>query len=375
MASLWELLAAQSIKGEDDYNKNSPWMNSGRNVLNTPIQPKNNLEAILGPIALGLAGGAMQGYGKREANREAYQDYSNNPILQGLTGYGEETMPSDWTTKQGQQDLILNALKKQQIDDSAAALAAEKSKVLLALAGSDNPETQDLAIAELKENIGLGSTPTTPRQVETPSQVENLIDGIDTSVAKPTVGLGDRRRQLQRETGSIEMGDKLFEHEQKESKKELANKTEVAVTLEEVANVYDEASKVTQTKETLPGISYLTNEGAVLGGSKAVIMGFLQKFAKGNPSDKENAVLQQAMPKWYDSPERVLIKKEKMLVFLKLSAAGIPYLDGMEKAGMDVGDSSIRARETNVPGGDTSTTVSPKNPGESVPDYLKRTRK
>ena len=187
MASLWELLAAQSIKGEDEYNKNSPWMNSGRNVLNTPIQPKNNAEAILGPIALGLAGGAMQGYGKREASREAYQDYSNNPILKGLTGYGEETMPSDWTTKQGQQDLILNALKKQQIDDSAAALAAEKSKVLLALTKSDNPETQDQAVLELKENLGLGSTPTTPPQIETPPQVTEPLTESPTepSTASP----------------------------------------------------------------------------------------------------------------------------------------------------------------------------------------------
>jgi hypothetical protein len=337
-------LLAGNIGSEDEYIARDPFYAGAVRFNQTPIQPRTSAEAIWAPALQGLISGTMTGLAKRGGRESMYQDVRQllgserpdtyGPLTQAesLMDYSSPTAPQGWTGKIGQQAILSNLIAGQNL----SSINKDVNKFLLKTAfESDSLDDRDIAKAELQKRLGfnLGAV------------ASNGVGGLDTEVKTitPITGLGDRRRQLQRETGSMKVGDALFKEEQKVSKKEEAMLSEVKTTLKEVGAVYDEVSSITQTGGALPGVSLLTETGAKIGGTQAVIMGFLQKFAKGNPSDKENAVLQQAMPKWYDSPERVLIKKKKMLTFLELSASGTPYLEGMAKAGMDVPLSMITA--------------------------------
>lgn len=275
---------------------------------------------LLTGLGSGLLGGLSNDYQSRAKN--AYTDI----LLHG--GDKPDVLSQDVFDIANQQrekaDIFSKLIGAEKESSNASNREAAEIKGLVDIASSsDSLDDREFAkqILAKKYQIDLGGA----YPVATQGEVRGDV-----------VDLGERRKQLQRETGSIKLGDALFEKEQTESKKELATLEDTTNALSVVGSVYDEAKKV-KGVEAIPYVTApFTEGGATLGGSQAVIMGFLQKLAKGNPSDKENAVLQQAMPKFYDSPERIEIKKKKMLSFLKLAAGGAPYLEAMERAGMDV---------------------------------------
>jgi hypothetical protein len=126
-SSIYDLLMGKS---EQQYLAEDPFFRSGFGVSQgSGVAPRTNSEALLIPLLEGLAGGAMQGFGRSQARKTAYEDYKKNPLVSMLEGPAlPEQMPSGWNINDGQQDLIFKALQKQNADDIAQKEAEYAAK-------------------------------------------------------------------------------------------------------------------------------------------------------------------------------------------------------------------------------------------------------
>lgn len=141
MAGLAELLGGGSDSGIAPYLAENPYYIAGNN-LKVAAPPAS----ILGKGAMwtsalqNLLSGVLQGYGRREANRTAFSEYSQDPMLKNAsslkalladtgvdtssmlkTDYGASEVPSGWTPRVGAQDRnIAAALMQQQIEQKMA---------------------------------------------------------------------------------------------------------------------------------------------------------------------------------------------------------------------------------------------------------------
>lgn len=149
---LSSLLASQ-VPSEQQYYAEDPFYNAGKSILNYQFKPANKWEALLGPIAQGLVGGGILGYGQRNAAESAFDDARNSPYLApllenkvsnqfvgplqegdsyvapSLEAYLAEQAPDDFTPRKARNDILTGLLQTQQ----AQELAAEKQKSFLNL--------------------------------------------------------------------------------------------------------------------------------------------------------------------------------------------------------------------------------------------------
>ena len=141
MAGLAELLGGGSDGGIAPYLAENPYFIAGNN-LKVAAPPAS----ILGKGAMwtsalqNLLSGVLQGYGRREANRTAYEEYAQDPMLKNAsrlkaaladsgvdtssmlnTDYSSSEVPRGWSPRVGAQDRsIAGALMAQEIERAAA---------------------------------------------------------------------------------------------------------------------------------------------------------------------------------------------------------------------------------------------------------------
>lgn len=141
MAGLAELLGGGVDGGIAPYLAENPYFIAGNN-LKVAAPPASVLgKGAMWTSALqNLLSGVLQGYGRREANRTAFSEYSQDPMLKNAsslkalladtgvdtssmlkTDYGASEVPSGWTPRVGAQDRnIAAALMQQQIEQKMA---------------------------------------------------------------------------------------------------------------------------------------------------------------------------------------------------------------------------------------------------------------
>lgn len=127
MATLEQLLAG-SYGDSNDYLQRNPWAQAGAQIMQVQSQaPQTNAQAFSIPFIQGLLGGGLMGYGKKQATRQAYQDYAKNPMLQGT--YAADQMPEGWSADTGRADL-LQGLVRAEAEKKAAAETAKQAAAM-----------------------------------------------------------------------------------------------------------------------------------------------------------------------------------------------------------------------------------------------------
>lgn len=131
---IYEALAG-SVPSEEFYLQNNPLFRSGASVFQAPLpHATSNSEAIFGPLIQGLAGGALVGFGRDQAHRDAFTDAQANPLLNSLSAYAPgATMPEDWNPTKAKSDALLQALNMQQKQAEALQQIKEQSELVRAM--------------------------------------------------------------------------------------------------------------------------------------------------------------------------------------------------------------------------------------------------
>lgn len=125
MVDITQLLAG-SMQDENDYLAQSPYFLGGVNLAKQQVAPRNNTEAFLLPLLQGLGSGALMGYGRKQAQDEAFKEYKSSPFLSTLSGYQTEERPENWTPKQGKLDIYAALLANEQ--NQALEIEQQKAK-------------------------------------------------------------------------------------------------------------------------------------------------------------------------------------------------------------------------------------------------------
>mgnify|MGYP000913947023 FL=1 len=125
MVDITQLLAG-SMQDENDYLAQSPFFLGGVNLAKQQVAPRNNTEAFLLPLLQGLGSGVLMGYGRKEAQDEAFKEYKSSPFLSALSGYQTEERPENWTPRQGKLDIYAALLANEQ--NQALEIEQQKAK-------------------------------------------------------------------------------------------------------------------------------------------------------------------------------------------------------------------------------------------------------
>lgn len=176
MVDLYSILAGEG-QTDNEYRAEDPFFQSGVNVFRQGLPaPTSNAEAIFGPLAQGLIGGALMGYGRDRANQAAYSDYRSSPLLAALRPeasmigpvadgelyadalsipYLSEKAPEGWTAKQGRQDLILQALQGSMQQEENLENIKSRNELTKLLLGKDATLNDKGQIVSLKPLIDI----------------------------------------------------------------------------------------------------------------------------------------------------------------------------------------------------------------------------
>lgn len=313
-----------NIGGEQDYLAKDPFYNGARAVFSMDMpHATNNTEAILGPLLQGFAGGALSGYGRKHAAEEQYQDYSKSPLIKALSAsqsfapdtvgigpfanpetltdalsrsYGQEKMPSGWSPKIGQQDLILGALAKQQQDDLELKRAGAHEELLKALA------TKGLGITE---GGGVG-----------------VLPGYAESMARIA---GEEERA--KAAGSA-MFPGVPAALQDDVVKEIAAKSAVEGSNEFISKQFDDAKNYARTWAA--GVPIVPTQAKnELAGIQTNLRTHLQKLLGREMNGPEQEKLMAALPDSYDSKAQIEAKKKRFQELITAITPKTPLLDAL----------------------------------------------
>jgi hypothetical protein len=174
---LFELLA-NGGDNEATYRAQNPWYQAGGAVFQQQLPaPRSSTEAFLGPILQGLAGGTMLGYGRRQADQAAYEDYRNNPLFEALKGsedpgaqtllrsYQGEEAPEGWTARQGKRDTILAALRQSIAQEERLKNIDAQNDLAKMLLGKDATINEDGKIVPVQSLLDIEAQKTAANEV------------------------------------------------------------------------------------------------------------------------------------------------------------------------------------------------------------------
>ena len=299
---LFELLA-NGGDNEATYRAQNPWYQAGGAVFQQPLPaPRSSTEAFLGPILQGLAGGTMLGYGRRQADQAAYEDYRNNPLFEALKGsedpgaqtlmrsYQGEEAPEGWTARQGKRDTILAALRQSiaQEERMADIEGGNQLERLLAgkgvMIGSGGQIVPIPGLAEAEANAaGL---------VEDAKRGNDPVPGVPKGAQ--TAALGEQKAIADKDLA-----------------KEFANAQ------------FEQAKEINSFKASISGTT-AANEMEGISNSLATQV---QRFLGREMSAVERSNFLKLLPDWNDTKSQIQKKQERFNDMLDAFGGATPVLD------------------------------------------------
>lgn len=308
MVDILSLLASEA-PSENDYLAQSPLYSSGINLLKAQIpQGRNNLESLLLPLAQGLSGGLMMGYGQKTALDDAFKDYKLNPLTASMY-VNQETRPEGWTPKTAKIDLFSALLEKE--NEQAKALQTLKNE-------------GDIQKALLSNGFQLTSDGVAPIKgmAEAKAEARALEEG---AIAKAKL--------------NAEMSQNPFPKIPKTLQDEAIKETQAIANKENsigfINSQFEKAKELPSMKAFIGGTTASNEMEGISQGLKT----FIQKYLGREMNGPEQERFLTLLPDWNDTKAQIDSKKARFFDLLNSITPTTPILKAYE--GVDV--SSVKA--------------------------------